>query len=1807
MSKNLQTANKLTEFGPLQSEDPKPNTVGQFIANFLWKKSVSSDDANAEKNDVSDSLPTWAVDSVSDNAYSESSNVYEVDINEGRSLPNVLKRISNLLALKTSSLQDYADTDLKLYWMPDSVSKECYECSEKFTTFRRRHHCRVCGQIFCSHCCNQQIPGKIFGCTGELRVCTYCCKVVLSYLQSSDFSTVLTNDLKILQESLKSKFGTLSPNTFDDSSLQTSVVSVDDNCAKRKISVGYQEEKFFSENTNTTYLTTEEKCRALQNSASLRNLYEEMCKPTTGLQFETHRYRLKTYNDSFLGSELVDWLIFQQKAKSRVQASAICQALLEGGYIESLSEPMVFIDGYAFYHKKLFSYPELPPSGLNFDVPYHDEPQWVQQIPHESSTTDSENEQLSPVEMRPGNMTSSSSYTLDLNLEANTVYLSRPPDEYKSQNTSETQEPQEKTETVVVRPSDQIEAAPESGWFNASNLREENGEKLAYTILSDAFEQHSNSLLKQLLISKGLSYSWSEVIMPILNDIISIIRPDKNHDAIDLDIRHYIQFKILAGGLRSDTSLVGGVVCSKNVAHKDMLIDIENPKILLLQCSIVYQRTEGRLMSLEPVLMQEYEYLRNVTARIIALKPDIILVHKNISRLAQDMLHEQSVTLVHNVKLSVLERLSRCTQADIVSAMDAHIGRPKLGTCQRFYLKSFKLDRGRTKTLMFFEGLPSTHLGSTVLLRGASEPELVKLKEVSVLMLFVMYSWRLEKSFLMDEFAMPPNANEFLEDSKENSPDIPEKRHTFCLTENDVDQDVFKRNERPIIKSFIKDEQLTENRKTLVDDFTDPLHSNAEFDAQPSGQTLAVAKLPFSNYFRKQLDDTILCISPYIVFPVPYLETEIGKKCKLRQYFPEDLYFSVHFENSTKCKRKSMDDHGLDHGDSNLKAKPLHPFLLSKLTKPVEDKNIQNLLAHFRACGGKYEKKEHICVKAQQETQKNIKPNNNAENSAKDVLDLIHHQRLAVLFCSYSTESDNAPAFCVNPWIVYMDFYGRNDIPLGCFLERYCFRSTYNCPSKSCDTPMINHIRRFVHNTGCVTICLNYFENEFSEDHIVMWTWCTKCQKVSPVVPMSADTWSYSFAKFLELKFYGDIYSRRGQAACDHSLHQDHYHYFGYKNYVATFKYCQITILEISLPPPIIEVECESNKFQTELIDEIKNIAQKGHDIFSLIQDKLKNLVSDEADPNGNFKQLLMKDHNQFKQKVEEIQLKLTSPTIENKQFDKKELFVTYWNISDCLTKLKKNVVDIVDNWNARLNEIISRKKDNDKKKDKLVDTNAEDNSEHPELNIQEEKESTSLISKKVSSLDNSDGESYSSASPKTHNRSHSESTVGSQNEDSVDNKKEVDKKTVKTILSSLLPSSNNLCVIQAPFNNGEHYGLSDSSIPLVVLESEPSSIVSYTLASVEYKKLLEDLTAKKPQADLSNSPILKRRSNSEREKLDDDKGKNLLGFLKNKEANNVSNVTANPDVSAEQSRLAELQEDAKKVRKTHVEVQFQDGTSNFFCRVYLAEKFAALRAAVLPMGEEGYIRSLSRSAQWNARGGKSGSNFSKTIDDRFILKEMSKSEIHLFLEASSNYFAYMHKCQATKQLTLLGKILGIYQIVFKNNSSVPYRSNILVMENLFYNRKVSQKFDLKGSMRNRLVIPDNQGEEIVLLDENLMKMTCDSPLYVLQHSKAVLINAIQNDTEFLSAQSVMDYSLLVGLDPDNKELVLGIIDYIRTFTWDKRLETMVKKSGILGGQGKLPTIISPEEYQKRFMEAMHKYFLEVPDHWAGLGKPFEL
>lgn len=84
------------------------------------------------------------------------------------------------------------------------------------------------------------------------------------------------------------------------------------------------------------------------------------------------------------------------------------------------------------------------------------------------------------------------------------------------------------------------------------------------------------------------------------------------------------------------------------------------------------------------------------------------------------------------------------------------------------------------------------------------------------------------------------------------------------------------------------------------------------------------------------------------------------------------------------------------------------------------------------------------------------------------------------------------------------------------------------------------------------------------------------------------------------------------------------------------------------MPSPTIEFQFDIFQQQCDLIDEIKQLAQKGHDIFALISDKL-SVLPQELESVANFKTLLTKDHSLFKQRIDEVQIKLTSPTIENK------------------------------------------------------------------------------------------------------------------------------------------------------------------------------------------------------------------------------------------------------------------------------------------------------------------------------------------------------------------------------------------------------------------------------------------------------------------------------------------------------------------------------------------------------------------------------
>ena len=366
--------------------------------------------------------------------------------------------------------------------------------------------------------------------------------------------------------------------------------------------------------------------------------------------------------------------------------------------------------------------------------------------------------------------------------------------------------------------------------------------------------------------------------------------------------------------------------------------------------------------------------------------------------------------------------------------------------------------------------------------------------------------------------------------------------------------------------------------------------------------------------------------------------------------------------------------------------------------------------------------------------------------------------------------------------------------------------------------------------------------------------------------------------------------------------------------------------------------------------------------------------------------------------------------------------------------------------------------------------------------------------------------------------------------------------------------SSSGWTPLEYPLGTSEHI-FADCDI--VVREDEPSSVIAFALDSQDYKTMLHDIQ-------------------------------------------DPAGATADGAFGHTHTDIGDMQADVMHslLRKTgtHLKYQFAEGPSKMLCKVFFAEQFDAVRRKCGVADR--IVESLARCLKWDSKGGKTKSLFLKTLDDRFVLKSLSPVETQAFLKFAPNYFQIMSEAFFHELPSVIAKMLGFYQIIVKNNvTGVEYNWYLLVMENLFYDRTPTRIFDLKGSMRNRKIEATGERNE-VLLDENMVEFIYESPLFAREHSKKLLRSSVHNDTLFLARQNVMDYSLMIAIDENRKELVVGIIDCIRTYTWDKKLESWIKDRGFAGGGKNRPTVTSPKEYKRRFREAMGRYVLEAPNCW---------
>ncbi|KAH8985260.1 hypothetical protein EDB86DRAFT_2810283, partial [Lactarius hatsudake] len=146
----------------------------------------------------------------------------------------------------------------------------------------------------------------------------------------------------------------------------------------------------------------------------------------------------------------------------------------------------------------------------------------------------------------------------------------------------------------------------------------------------------------------------------------------------------------------------------------------------------------------------------------------------------------------------------------------------------------------------------------------------------------------------------------------------------------------------------------------------------------------------------------------------------------------------------------------------------------------------------------------------------------------------------------------------------------------------------------------------------------------------------------------------------------------------------------------------------------------------------------------------------------------------------------------------------------------------------------------------------------------------------------------------------------------------------------------------------------------------------------------------------------------------------------------------------------------------------------------------------------------------------------------------------------------------------------------------------------------VTRSFDLKG-LQGRRKVKTNPSTSMskTLFDSEWIVGACQQRALTLVNpvSKVILQEAVRADCDFLSNSNIMDYSLLLGVYGERKQIHCGLVDTSGSYTFAKTLE--YKAKGLSGKDGKDITVIPPHEYKERFVSALDGYFMACPDKWT--------
>lgn len=1572
------------------------------------------------------------------------------------------------------------------YWLDDASAIKCRSCDRKFTTFLRKHHCRICGKIFCSNC-TTFIDGTKFNYNGSMRVCLLCNKLA---------------------------------DRYDDEVLSS------------------EDDEDEDEHTGNVESLKGQSLHGTTDTHSYRELNDQ-----TGIQ-----------KDQIADTNNVDYLANSLGLTPSISSSSDRKNLLSesrgGEHSEDDNEMISFMNNHQFNWPNTTE--SRSSSTSNYNNPYL-----------ESST--------------PHFLTKMNTFKSTSNAAMNSVINQQKSNRrrvfshrYKNRKGAKN----------FVNNITKSSATPDS------NVE-------FYDDFQKIGEQYAKCLLNELLIDKQINNytEWTDVLIRALKkinnieiDLKSLVSPEIGYSDTNYNFSNYIKIKKILSTSRKRVKTIEGIMFSKKLPLKTMPTKIKNPKIMLITFPIEYDQdinNRHHFQSLESIIAQQDEYIRKLVDRIINLKPTIILSSNSINGLALKLFAEAKISVAPDCKLSNLIKLSKFTEATIITSIDILAMKPVLGTCGIFEALSFKFEYV-VRSYLVFDECPNK-VGLTLILKDSNDEVLTKVKACLMIMMFAFTNIKLESGFLRDQCLKvvdDKGGPDFIK-SEEIVPlhAVELKGYEDFITlvhKRLISISPWVKFDEPLIIKLL--EGIKQNLKSNEDSFNKYIHAKIEqkhmlleaFDlsslvADPVDQDKLVSAMKSYKENDWKVDFSILLKK----------WEQFWKSRELTFFDPNynqnifTLFSMISKKNSTPCIGPEI--HLIDFYWEN-------DYSLGQF--------IENMCTNA----------DNICNRNCQLSLKDHYRSYVHDDGKIDIF--IEDNTLNILSNTIMNWSECKKCHSVTPVLPLSDLSYKYSF--GKFLELLFW---FN---KSFEFKILNNKNSCQCSLGCSEFdFFKEYVHYFSFKNYKLKMEYNKIQNLTLVMPKFRLLWNPKYGYETKCEHYNDIKQKSTSF------------FTSVLNRLARIKLDGTNLEALDMQAGTVKLEKLKKKLDVQrkeielLLDTVyKDTNIDEHLKLNVIVREVQELSSFWNFEFQSFAKSYLPSEKDVK-KITAFQLDRLFRSLAGKEdYDSDDDQKNPENFeSDDQTKSsdllaedsvaqvnpKKHKSQLILN---RIHQLNSKQKDDlfwmqpDKESDGILDegkvkqlTKFFDTQEYfNQRELEKRKlENSSKYTPKVSSM-KPKIEIYKSASDAVNSGAsklvtedqkeaydaEDEKPIDKQNDDDADRETQPEKISIlKSLTNFWADRSATLWEpLYYPLSSSEHIFV-DSDV--IVREDEPSSIISFCLSTTDYEtKLTSSNTNAQRETDMvstSGDVTAEKDPNSEEKKADDE--------------------TPSEDQELESIMLR---------KGFHLKYQFEEGYSTILCKIFFTQQFDALRRKCGVSSK--YIESLARCVKWDSTGGKSGSAFLKTLDQRFIIKELSKAELEAFVHFAPSYFEYFAHVLFHDLPSVLVKIFGFYQVQVKNTlpNSKSYTMDILIMENLFYDRKIDRIFDLKGSMRNRHVEQTGKENE-VLLDENMVEYIYESPLYVKENDKRLLRVSLWNDTLFLEKMNVMDYSLVVGLDHSKNELVVGIIDCIRTFTWDKKLESWVKEKGLVGntGVGKEPTVITPKQYKTRFREAMERYILMSP------------